>query len=363
MPTQDKYPPKNKVRHMRRPKKRRASPLGPLILFAIIASAVYMIARGGGERISAYDGYVLEINKLARASGEMAEDFALLQNEAFTITRSEFRSRTDENYKGSFDIYKKSASLMPPSGLEGAHAYVKLAFDLRADGTELFGPAMASVLEGDKSDEVLTKLQTALRYLVLSDEAYLRFEEEAKGLLETKGATDSVVGSDFVKENDIADSSKVLAYVSETRPALVSPPASSDSAPTTPQTTDTTVLRGVALSGLVIKPTRIAYDEATKTATLPEVAEVTAEITVENQGDQSESNLLVKATVTVSGQEIASKTATIVRLAPGEKGVVSIRGLKVEGGGSINLLKATAVPVEGERITTNNTREARLKVG
>lgn len=349
---------------MRRPKKkRRPSPLGPLILFILAATIIYSIAKGTGDKVGAYDAYVIEANKLARGSNEVAKDFDLLRQEAFTITRGEFRDRIDKNYQKSFDIYDQAVAIKPPPSLEEAHAYAKLAFDLRADGMELYGPAMASVLEDDKSPAVLAKISTALRYLILSDEAYLRFEESAKGLLETKGASDPLIASDFIKGEDVADPVKVSAYVNGALPTEIKPVATEIEG-ATEETQASSPLRGVAIVGLVVKPARIAYDETTKTASLAEVAEVSAEITVENQGDQTESDLTVRVVVkSVSGAEVAVKSGNIIKLAPGEKQVVSIKGIKVVGGGAINLLKATAVPVEGEKTTTNNSREVRLKVG
>ncbi|MDI6799455.1 MAG: hypothetical protein QMD53_02055 [Actinomycetota bacterium] len=353
---QGRYPPKRKVRYMKKPRKKRASPLGPLLLFVIVAAIIYFVAKGGGEDVSAYDSYVLEINKLARASNEISKDFFLLRAEAFTITRGEFRARMDKNYNDSFEIFGRAAAIEPPPSLEGAHAYARLAFDLRADGMELYGPAMASVLEEDRSEAVSNKLSTALRYLILSDEAYFRFEEDAKGLLATKGATSSLIGSEFVEDDDISDSSKVSAYIKGPQAPEVEVETAAGS--------ESKVLRGVAVTGLVVKPARIAYDEATKVATLPDVSEVSVEVTVENQGDLTESDLTVRVIVeTADGTDVGARSAKIVSIASGEKKVVSIKGIKVAKGGAINLLKATAVPVEGEKITTNNTRELKFRVG
>lgn len=355
---QDRYPQKRKVRYTNKPRKKRASPLGPLLLLVIVAAIIYFAVKGGGEDVSVYDSYALEINKLARASNEISKDFFLLQAEAFTITRGEFRARMDKNYSDSFEIFGKAASIEPPPSLEGAHAYAKLAFDLRADGMELYGPAMASVLEEDRSEAVSNKLSTALRYLILSDEAYLRFEEDAKGLLATKGATSSLIGSEFVEDDDISDSSRVSAFIKGPQ----APEAEVEVE--TGTGSESKVLRGVAVTGLVVKPARIAYDEATKVATLPDVSEVSVEVTVENQGDLTESDLTVRVTVEMAdGTDVGAKSVKIASIAPGEKEVVSVKRIKVAKGGAINLLKATAVPVEGEKITTNNTRELKFKVG
>ncbi|MDO8886817.1 hypothetical protein [Candidatus Oleimmundimicrobium sp.] len=328
------------MKYLRRPSRKKQF-IKFLVPFLFVLGLLYFLGQLGESKPSEFTEYAIQVNKMIRASNETAEGFNELKIQAPTISRAELKARLIQYTKDCADVQEDCASLMVPEELRKIHPYLQLCFEMRGKGMEDYQPAIFNALKDEDLEVATSQVSKALRYLSLSDDAYVLFKENAEEFFREKGVDASLLELTSFDAELAFDKSGVLSFLQELKgiEALE-------------------IIHGVAIVELSTNPKQTSYDESSKTAILPEVEEFVVVVTVENQGNQIENNLLVeailKSEIELEGQ---LKSVKINSLAPGARKTITIRGLKPTGSGVINLFTVTVGPLVGEKLITNNTRE------
>ncbi len=312
----------------------------------LILGLLYALGTFGNEGSSQYTDYAIQANKLVRRSNETAEGFSELKTQVSTISRAELKARLTQYTKDCADVQEDCALLRAPEELRRTHSYLQLCFEIRAKGMEDYQPAIFNALKDEDLEVAASQVSKALRYLVLSDDAYALFKEKAEDFFKGKGVDVSLLELVSFDEELVFEKSSVLSFLQQLKGVEA-----------------LEVIHGVAIVELSTNPRWIEYDEKSKTATFSETEDFVVVITVENQGNQIENDVPIEAILKSEielEEQIAS--ARIGSLAPGARETVTIQGLEPTGDGIVNLLTVTVGPLTGEKLITNNTREFKFVV-
>jgi uncharacterized membrane protein len=120
-------------------------------------------------------------------------------------------------------------------------------------------------------------------------------------------------------------------------------------------------IHGVALQNVVAQPGDVALISNGVT-TISASADLGFEVTVQNQGDVTESDVTVTVTIKPPGGDEISQTGVIATLPANKSQKVTVQGFAIppEALSKQSTVKVTAGPVKGERVTTNNSDQFKI---
>ena len=167
-----------------------------------------------------------------------------------------------------------------------------LAFELRRDGLTAISDEIGTALGDEGSEEAIAKIAEDMQYFVASDVLYRRAKDEIDTVLAEQGIRGEAPQSEFLPDVDFS-----------TRPPW--PRRSRRSPARTATPTSGVHGLGLVVGGTVLQPGDIALTEGTP-VTAPAEEGLTLEVQVENQGDSTESDVLV--TAEVDGSEAGEGT-------------------------------------------------------
>jgi len=332
---------------MRFPKQkpRGKSPTRLLVLLIALLILFYLIGllgrSFGGGNTNALEEYADKATKIVEKSNRVAKGFEALKTNVGEISREELKSRLSDYEKTSKETLDDCKELEAPNELEQAHLYLILCMELRAKGLETYRPALFNALKDIDLEVASGQIALSLKDIALSDRAYLQFSSDLKKVLKEKGVKKTVPDSKFLSDNSVYEKTTIIKYVQELKGAK-----------------GLEAIHGLGVSELTTDPKQIKVT-AKKVAVLPSADSISVTVTVENQGNQIETNVPVVATIkSVTEPKEQKKEAYLETISPGQKKSITISGLKPTQDPDVtNLITITAGPVPNEKFTGNNVIE------
>jgi hypothetical protein len=337
------------VTRRRRRRSRVPFPIIVIIFVLLILLLLYLIGifdtrkepAAEAEKTSELANYARKVSTLVKRSNTVAAEFREARDQVPPLSRSELENKLNRAIEESNKIAEEVSNYEAPPKMLKAHAYLQLTFDLRAKAIDDYREALFNALEDINVDVASSQMFRALLDLYLSDRVYRYFTEEFQLVASaSEESTPAIPTSSFLDEEKIYEPDQVKFYIAslKERPSLE-------------------VIHGVALL-----PGSIQFNPGIKTSegryyVLLSSPTLAVTISVQNQGNQVESNVPVSATLKVAGDPTPRKKVTTIEvIQPGETKAVTISDIPTSPGVK-SLLTIMAGPVVGEKFLGNNKLE------
>ena len=241
---------------------------------------------------------------------------------------------------------QRARSLSVPGGMKAAQRNLELAMNLRAEGVRRIADLMPRALSSQPSAaDAVRRIAGEMQGFLASD---VIFAQRVRPLIDQTLASKGIKGQP-------APGSKFLpsiGWLSADQVAnRVNPGASSSSSTGTGAPTPGRHghgLTSVAIAGATLQP-------GTTVNRVVAAAPLSIDVTVQNQGENDETNVRVTARVTGAGPAI-TQTKRLNQTKAGQSATVTVSLTKVPPKGSSGTLTVTVGRVNGEVNTNNNTQ-------
>ncbi|MBN2168866.1 MAG: hypothetical protein JW738_06440 [Actinobacteria bacterium] len=333
---------------------KKRSPLPLLIIGGIIIALVFcwIFGRGCGGNKEAEENdklreYAVNANKVISRSATAGAQFDGIRTGIADLSRDDTSTKLSQVIADCESIAKDAGKIEVPPKAEDIHPVLEMSLDLRVDGVKAFKKSILDVQDNKSTEQTPQELSDSLMDLVVSDGAMNRYREQLKKKLDAANlGFDSVADSTFIPKADDALLSQVSAYMKDIAGE---------------QTGDE--LHGVAVTGIVTTPARVDSTQS-GLAVLEDEGSFTVKVTVQNQGNQTEEDIPIVATLDFDPEGTQQKeTQKIIRLKPNESSTLIFEDLKPQvGSDKVNILKVVAGPVDKEVKTDNNSMELKFIV-
>jgi hypothetical protein len=275
-----------------------------------------------------------ELNKLLFGAGSQIED---VQTQLAGLRDAQSQT------------VRRAEALDAPGPLREQQRSLVEALQLRVSGLNGLAHEFDRVTGTETGDEEGKLLAEQSDRLVASDVVYEDFfSARAKDVMDGQGVVGvSVPESKFVSSADLTSPASWLLILKR----LTGPAGGGDGG----TSGGAGGLHGNKLAGVSVLPsgTALSTDEDNKITVTNDLA---FEVTVENSGDNQETQIKVTLTIQQSPTPI-KKEATIEAINPGESETVTFSDLGSPEFGPVIPVKVTIDPVQGETNVNNNTAE------
>ena len=289
------------------------------------------------ERLTISD-YVNSVSVLVQQSNRVSFKFFNTMDRARELSREDLDSELLEIIEESRVISENSTGLNPPEFFEVVQGYLELVFETRNKAYEDFRPALFNALQDLDVDISTTQITNTFLYMFMSDEIYLYFQDKLKESGEKLGINNlTIIDSVILKDKNLTNTQNVMGFISEIKTI-----------------TELQERRGVAVVDDSIKFNPPVLNEQGDYLILANGSEITAAITIQNQGNVIENDVRVVMKYMTEDNISEEKEYTIESINPSEQKVVTISGFAAYPGRRCEL-EITAGPVSNEVLTTNNT--------
>ena len=329
-------------------------------LLVVIALILISTIRGcqRDKLVDSYRAYLGEANAIATESETLGKELRkLLDNEAFN-KRQAIIVKVDDLGKKAAELVDRGKKLDPPDGLAAPDKTLVSVLEYRVQGLSQLPAAIDTAAVAKDLNDASATLAAPLQVLAASDVIYRNsYKLPAENAIQDDRVKDvNVATSEFFPGNTYDKSSPtgakaVIANIKRVRPS------------TNPGT-------GIAgpgsVHGLSISSVFAVLTGAPKKQLIPggtptplPASDLTFEVTVDNGGDFSETNIEVTFTyVSPNNPTGTVKTETITEIAPGTPAVLKIplerSAQYLEAPSSITVQVAT---VPEEKVESNNRFE------
>jgi hypothetical protein len=327
-------------------KRRTISPTLIIVVLIVIFLLLCIIGNGTfkgfgcANDTSELQTYINQVKKIADRTNKVGTDFADLRANMKSLARKDLTKRLDTLAKDSKTIAADAAKIPVPDAMKDANTYLLVALNLRTSALESYKPAIFNALQDTDLEVSARQVSLALKDMAFSDRSFAIFREKAQKVLKDQKITFvATPTSVFIAGETEFEQATVLEFLRNVK-----------------ESGDLTEKHGIAISEMIVEP--VALSDNDGVFVLPQAAEITVTITIENQGNQLEVNIPVTATLKSETQpKPQSKKASIGSLPAGQKKTVKITGLKPTPGDIINMLSVEAGPVPKETWLDNNVSE------
>ena len=282
-----------------------------------------------------YENFVSDLNSLVAESQQLSEQFFARLNDPENLSELEFEAEVKADRGAAEGLVDRAQNLEAPSELKPAQADLVLAFELRRDGLTAISDEIGTALGDEGSEEAVAKIAEDMQFFVASDVLYRRAKDEIDTVLAEQEIRGEAPQSEFLPEVDWLDETTVAEAL----------------APITGEDKPTSGVHGLGLvvGGTVLQPGDIALTEGTPVTASAEEG-LTLEVQVENQGDSTESDVVV--TAEVDGSEVGEGTIDTIDAATIETAEVPLD--VTPSPGDTVTVDVLATPVPGEEVADNN---------
>ena len=289
------------------------------------------------ERLTISD-YVNSVSVLVQQSNKVSNKFFNTVDRAKELSREDLDSELLGIIEESKIILDNSRELNPPEFFEVAQGYLELVFETRNRAYEDFKPALANALQDLDLEISTTQITNTFLYMFMSDEIYLYFQNklvESGEILGIKNLT--IIDSVILKDRNLTNTQNVMGFISEIKTV-----------------SELQERRGVAVIDDSVQFDPEVLNEQGDYWILANGSEINVAITIQNQGNVVENNVIVVMKYRTEGNISEEKQYTITSINPSDKRIVNISGFTAYPGRKCEL-EITAGPVPDEVLTTNNT--------
>ncbi len=337
----------------RRREGRRGSSAPLIRLILVLVAVIVIVLVSGflirnwlhGREVTTYETYTRQVSDILKRSDTLGRDMSTLLLDPGESTRKDLQTKLDQYIATSSKLTDEAKGLVSPSDLKEAQQWFVATMQLRSRGLENLKPALMNALEVQDLDVASDTIARAMLLLVLSDVTYEEFfVTRATQVLQERQIAGVAVGStDFVTDSSLASKDKIKEILTVLR--------SSDSLQS---------VHGVALKGVQALPSEKVI-EASGIYNLTSTDELRFVVTVENQGNMAEKEVLVEVTLTSpSSAEPQSVTVKIPELKAKELKKITVTDINPSEYGDKAHLKVKVGPVPEEKYEENNSLEAYL---
>lgn len=327
--------PRESMGHRRQIMQRRLTAFGAGILIIIL---LVLGVRGclDARKTRAFENYASDLTTLVNESNQLAEGFFGRLEDPGKASDLSFEAEVNADRGTAEGLLTRAQSLDAPDEIAAGQSDVVLAFELRRDGLARVGDQIKTAL-GDKGrNRAIRQIARDMRLFLASDVLYERGRAQVLGTLEAEEVDATVPESQFLPNNpDYLDGEVVEAGLTGVSGGG-----------------NVSGVHGMGLISVSVAGVALTQGaEATVTGT---GAELAAE--VQNQGEATESDVVVRFTLSGGGDTIRGQE-TISTIAAGESQTVTLPISPPPPAGTSMDLEVEVEPVPGERVEDNNVAE------
>lgn len=334
--------------------RRRRNP-APAIIIAVVVLLlgcwIFNITCGnGGKEVdtSALTEYVNRVRPIVDTSTSVGQSWYGIHSTLAQLVANP--EALNDQLKGveqsCLDLLEQAKVLEVPEGLEATHAALLICLEQRYRAMKTYRSDLINSLTAVDLDVYAQSLSEDLKELMYSDGTYRFYKRAVSEALEGSNAQEVAPLADSIWLADWGQ-----AAFERVRSFLV--------------TLRGTEVHGVAIGTVTLNPEGSIVEEGGETIhRLPQTEELGLNISVENQGNRAENNLILTVTLyTATDPTPVRQEQTIAAIAPGETLQVDVGGLKPTAGGVRNILEIKIDPVPQESFVENNQKLIYFTVG
>ncbi len=283
--------------------------------------------------------YVDRVRPVIQKSNELSLSMKSVSGELTTFTRDVLDERLEGMESEAAALVDEAAKIKAKDAVRDLEGLVLGALKLRAVGLKNFRRGVTNALEGVPAQQVTSELQNAMDLIAAGDRSYLVFQEEAKARLsEKKESKVEIPDSQYLKDSPYTgDGLSRFVKALQSQPRL---------AP----------IHDVVIAQITTRPS--ATGKLGDIDLIPSSSSFTLVVTVANDGNLPEKDLVVKIRLTSETRpEPLEQEQRIPSLEPGGKRSLSFKDLDPTGNQTKNTVTAFVDPVTDEKNVENNRRD------
>ena len=342
----------------RKKARRRKPPSGPSplvrVIVILVAVLVLVLITSLGinsclnnKKVGEYRDYFNAVGNVVKDSDDIGKQLSDMFQKPDEAVRQSLEAKLAELQKASDDQLVRAKAIKAPDDFKEENEWFVAAMQIRARGLKDLQPALLNALEARDNQASAAQVSHAMLILLTSDVTYDEFfYQRAQQVLKDEKITDiKVPQSKFLKDPALANQQTAVTVLER----LKGGPAAQVSG-----------LHGVSLVGVKAKPSGMALSADSENS-LKASESMTFEVEIENQGEATESEVLVSLSLTAPGRPSPQKVdGRVPTIAPGERRTIELTGLAAEANPQAALLRAEVGPVPGEANTQNNVGEYKI---
>jgi hypothetical protein len=345
-----------RTHRQRAPRQRRFLPTPLLRLIVVFVAVVVIVvlivvavtASKGGDETAEYQQYMTAVTDILKQSDAIGVKLSALLTTPGDTNRKAIQTSLDDYVAKSQQLETKAKALQAPEEFvsKNVHQFFILVMTFRSQGLVSLKPSLINSLDTQDSAVVTAEISDALSYLTNSDFLYRTvFVKGATDIVKQKNIPGvTVPESQFLKDPDLASTSRAQEIIAQLK-----------------STGNLQAVHGVAISKVVAQPDNQQLKKG-QTYNLTSSEELAFLVTVENQGNMSEKDVAVTVSLDTETGDPQKITVTIPEIKPGKgKSVTAtVTGLNPTEYGEVANLKVEIGPVAGEKVTDNNSLQAKV---
>jgi hypothetical protein len=327
--------------------KRRRNP-APAIIIAVVVLLLgcwifNMTCGGGGEEVdsSALIEYVNRVRPVVDASTSIGQSWYTIHSSLAQLIANP--ESLNDQLKGieqsCLDLLDQAEVMEVPKGLETTHAALLICLEERYRAMKTYRSDLINSLSAMDLEVYAKSIADDMQEIMYSDGNYRFYKRAITEALDESGAQEvaPLADSIWLASWEQATAERVKSFLVALRG---------------------TEVHGVAIGTVVLVPEGTLDEEGGESIhRLPPTEELSLTISVENQGNRAEINVVVTVSLyTETDPAPVRQEQTIPTLAPGETLQVQIGGLRPTAGGVRNILEIKVNPVPQESFVDNNQK-------
>ncbi len=330
---------------------------GVIVLIIVLVLVVRGCQRSALEdSYSSYMGDVTTVVTSSAKQGDALQEILLNQNGA---QAPELQVQVRDLATKAEGLVGQADTLPSPDALSAANQSLITALKYRVTGLKALADSLPSVIDSKNRAYSSATLASAMQRFLASDVIYQdSFVGPAKRALADAGITGvQVPDRQFFLSGVRAD------QASPSGAAQLIPALQRMGTPDGTTTDGVTGLRGTGIALVEALPGGVTLQAGADTE-IQASDKLEWQVTVENAGDFTETNVIVRATFAsgASANDAQTVEKAIPSIAKGEQQSVTLPGPKSPTFGEASVLKIEVVPVPGEEKTDNNRAEYPVKI-
>ncbi|MGB0613073.1 MAG: hypothetical protein ACPGN4_02850 [Miltoncostaeaceae bacterium] len=329
---------------------------GALVLIVVLVLVVRGCQRSALE--DSYRSYMGDVTTIVTASGKESDSLQEILQNKNGAKAPELQVQVRDLAGKAEGLVGQAEALSSPDSLTAANQSLVTALQYRVTGLKALADSLPSVVDSKNRAYASATLASAMQRFLASDVIYQdSFVGPSKRALADAGITGvQVPDRQFFLSGVRADQASPTG-AAQLIPALQRT-GTADTA-----TGTTGVLRGTGIAGVQALPQGVELQAGSDTE-IQASDKLEWQVTVENSGDATETNVVVRATFAsdASPKDAQTVEKEIASIARGEQQSVTLPGPKSPTFGEDSVLKVEVVPVPGEEKTDNNRAEYPVKI-
>jgi hypothetical protein len=340
-----------------RSRTRRGGPSGqsPLVrvLVILVAVIVLVLITSLGiksclnkKKVNEFRDYFNQVSSVTGESDAIGKELSDMMQKPDESVRQALEGKLAEFQQKQDQLVEQAKAVKPPDQFKQENEWFVASMQVRSRGLNGLQPAMLNAIEASDNQAGAAQVSHEMLILLTSDVIYDEFfYQPCQQILKDEDITDiKVPQSKFLADPALASQQTAVTILERLKGG----------------TEQVSGLHGVALSSVKAMPSGIALAGDSEN-NLKASESLTFQVEIENQGEATESDVLVSLSLTSPGQPTPQKVDGYVdTIAPGEFKTIELTGLAAEASDQPALLRVEAGPVPGEANTQNNTGEFRI---